>query len=268
MMEGNFLFVASWDELKSEIAAERKSAPDPKLCWFRGESKGKGESWLQTSLERNGMADFSVSNYMRACKMARDYILNHQIGLVFPDFNYEKFFGKYIDISKGYIEMQNKEFLAFLRQYEFPSPLLDWSNSPYVAAYFALNRRRLDDGKTNRIYVCKINPSYPEIEFPKIGEIGRFIHCGSRRHAIQHSSYTFALRRDGQSYSFCSHDEAMPNSNHKFRCFEFNFSYKEIETALNDLRVMNINQYTLFNTVDALLATTWHDIFEAVKAPI
>jgi hypothetical protein len=31
------------------------------------------------------------------------------------------------------------EYMAYLRHHGFPSPLLDWTRSPYIAAYFAFS---------------------------------------------------------------------------------------------------------------------------------
>jgi hypothetical protein len=44
-------------------------------------------------------------------------------------------------------------YMAYLRHHGFPSPLLDWSRSPYVAAYFAFSRANQAPGERVSIYV-------------------------------------------------------------------------------------------------------------------
>ncbi len=38
-------------------------------------------------------------------------------------------------------------YMAYLRHHGFPSPLLDWTRSPYVAAFFAFNKASEDSSK-------------------------------------------------------------------------------------------------------------------------
>ena len=48
-------------------------------------------------------------------------------------------FEDWIPIEHAHKPIQNYNPMAWLRQNGFPSPLLDWSRSPYVASFFAFD---------------------------------------------------------------------------------------------------------------------------------
>jgi len=47
--------------------------------------------------------------------------------------------------------------LEYARHYGLPSPLLDWSFSPYVAVFFAFNGKRPNPKKRSVIYALNLN---------------------------------------------------------------------------------------------------------------
>ncbi len=44
-------------------------------------------------------------------------------------------------------------YMAYLRHHGFPSPLLDWTRSPYVAAFFAFHKAAEESGERVSVYV-------------------------------------------------------------------------------------------------------------------
>ena len=120
-------------------------------------------------------------------------------------------------------------YLARLRHFGCPSPLLDWSRSPYVAAYFAYrnssNSRNGNIGNaSNREYGDSRVAIYMHIDSIGIAKasaenVGQIIRVllderTSPRHNAQQSEYTICLKRatrGGSSpfkyYRFISEDQ-------------------------------------------------------------
>ncbi len=228
--------------LKTKENASKVSTP-----LFRGQSDAAWE--LKTTLDRLE-SNFSVEKYYRIIRSIKSAVESYtsnrwQLPTIERDLTQ---LDKYDTIS-----MPSYEFMTHLRHNCFPSPLLDWTRSPYIAAFFAFNEDKKTDpaiyvyieftgkGKTWRSDKAKICSLGPNVTTHK-------------RHHLQQSEYTFCIKGMDKKYSYAPHEEVISRSSTDQDIIEkYSLPYSERAFFLNKLNQMNINAYSLFENEEGLM---------------
>lgn len=254
--------VEKWENFESQINEIKSKYTNSINILYRGQPDS--EMLLETTLERYTKSVLSLEEYL-------DITLNciHPIeSFVEKKFNLPKkeFIISRINKKSNAAELHLPvyEYWIYLRHHGFPSPFLDWTSSPYIAAYFAFSGQ----GKTEK---CSI---FAYIEMPegvkgnifpgpKVWTFGPRTKA-HKRHFLQKSWYTMALKAEQvepsnlnfQNHKIISHEEIIKSTN-KDQDLIFKISIPRTETSkvLRYLDQYNINDYSLFQSEEALIKT-------------
>ena len=149
------------------------------------------------------------------------------------------------------------ELMIYLRHHGFPSPLLDWSRSPYVAAFFAFASRPADGCDAVALYSFAEYVGEAKMwDTKKAGIIGLgpYVETHERHYAQQ--CYTICKKPVDGRFVYASHDEGPDNR----------MSVQDVVTRyvipvdqrryfLKKLESMNVHAYSLFRDETALMHT-------------
>lgn len=220
----------SWDDFKSSISLRSKFS-----FLFRGQS----EPWsLCTSFHRRGryrMSEFTNKD-VKQLHQRLSAITRHFFDLTVPD--------------------QNGAFFNLLQHHGYPTPLLDWSYSPYVAAFFAFRDRPIgyEGDEVVRIYVFnnqEWQQRYSQIRnldppFPHLS-VMEFIAIDNPRLVPQQAATTVTKLHDIEAYILEKETET------GVRFLEaIDIPANEREVAMRDLRFMGITAGSMFPGVDGV----------------
>lgn len=162
-------------------------------------------------------------------------------------------FDKWLEEKETFIHSDTPGFehLAYLRHHGFPSPLLDWTASPYVAQFVAYNGcdpRRTDNVA---IYCCSEYYEAGKIrsnDQPEIYKFGPYAKV-HKRHVLQQSQYTICVEFD-DNYKpiYANHEEVFKrNDKTQDRLWKFVFSISFKMEAIKKLNMMKCSLLSLLN---------------------
>lgn len=256
----------SWEVFESKIAKlQEKQAENPGLygkLLFRGQSDS---GWpLATTLERNAPIGMEFREYYRTISWIKSEIETFtgnkwdapeygEIDRLVQE--YDKF-----SLAMTFGRFPAYGYMAHLRHHGFPSPLLDWTHSVYVAAYFAF--RHAQEGNVSIYALSEARSHTGSQGEPRVHRMGPNVKT-HRRHFLQQSEYTMCLVFDSDNeWEFSSHELAIRNEDHIEEEHPFNFAIHRFDLPASErLKVLalldgyNLNAYSLFGSEESLMDT-------------
>lgn len=249
-IEGDFLNI---DKLKEETGE----------CFsdllFRGHADKKWK--LETTLERYTekkncyWKEYSIREYweiLRSIKPSISSLTGNSIEL-----------SEFVDSTvmgtpPGY------EFMIYTRHHGFPSPLLDWSASPYVAAFFAFNDVNEEDDIAIYSYLEDIGEGKSGwAADPQIVGLGAYAQT-HRRHFQQQCQYTICVKKiedDFRKRVYVSHEEVEFGHNQDI-LRKYVIPGRERKKVMRKLSLMNITAFSLFGGEESLMDMLAHQEIE------
>ena len=222
---------------------------------YRGQ---KDSNWLlETTLDRFFEKEISLTDYYRVVLSAKPKIET----FTEKEWNtptYEKYASWVKETSDVFTgEFKAYEFLAYLRHHGFPSPLLDWTESPYIAAFFAFNNVAKDTENVSIFVFCEkaYGMKIATSDETSIRSLGPYVRT-HKRHFLQQSRYTICTIHKNNKLHYAKHQDIVErDEKDQNLIWKFNIPASERKTALMKLNRMNINAWSLFETEDSLLET-------------
>lgn len=243
-------------------ASERSNIEFVSPLIFRGQENNKWK--LETTLERKiSSKQMAVQDYIYlATKHIKeiesysnkswDIVDRHEIQSIINS-----------DFKAFLVNLPNIEYLLYLRHHGFPSPILDWTESVFIASYFAFIDAKNEDPAVFMYIEMPDNIKHYH-GGPFISTIGPYIKTDIR-HYTQKAQYTYCVipNHSNKEFHFHPHEDVFEEEmEDQDVLYKFILSIKLKEEVLSYLNLHNISHYTLFQSEDALIKSIETKIFD------
>ncbi len=250
--------LSSWEDFEAENAKlfDRLKAKRTQRYTYISDLLFRGQAsacWpLRTTLERYTTKQYSMKEYFRLMQVVKSAVESHTPTRWELEVEREPEFEKAAPMTlPGY------GFMVYLRQYGFPSPLLDWSQSPYVAAFFAFRQKPRPKEHNVAIFTYLEWLGVKDLDGGKPRAFGQGPSVRTDpRHFSQQSQYTYCVKVDGDKAIYCDHEVGLrqggPGEEQAFWA-KYTIPVGERGKVLDRLYTMNINAYSLFHSEESLM---------------
>lgn len=218
---------------------------------FRGQTNGEWS--LQTSYHRSVVSRLSWDRYYQ------EVVFNavHSLADLAP--------AQFKSVKENILSEDFWICLPYLQHYGFPTPMLDWTASPYVAAYFAFKDSINRKEGTVAIYsiwnsgplglkLATIPKGYDLNNIDPGIQIFRCDSSGNSRSISQQSYMMICRDSDVESALSRIISDTIPQSDLHFDSglVKYILPVSEVKKSLNDLNAMNINGATIWDNIDGI----------------
>ncbi|AMQ88326.1 hypothetical protein ASQ50_06245 [Marinobacter sp. LQ44] len=170
----------------------------------------------------------------------------------------------FFDIS---VPEQNGAFLNLLQHHGYPTPLLDWSYSPYVAAFFAFRDVKKNSKEKEHVRIFLFDKEAWVNDFNQLPQlicpnphlsVMEFLSVNNPRQSPQQAITTVTNVADIEGHVLSREEE-----NKRKYIYAVDIPYSERDTAMDDLRYMGITAGSMFPGIDGVCEALKEANFES-----
>ena len=259
--------VEDWEAFGKQIQDIRRTtvpAGRTAMILFRG---NRDSTWeLTSTLERAGRGGMAISEYYGLISRLNPQIesFTERKWEIRPWPEVKKSLQDYDTWAEAHFPTPEEySYMAYLRHHGFPSPLLDWSRSPQIAAFFAFRTAVAPLAGKVSIYAYLEKPKGFKVTGSPgswIRRVGPYVRT-HQRHFLQQSDYTVCAEfknvgDQSSEWYFAKHEGVFQrNVQHQDFLWKFNIPWTERLKVLRLLDEYNVNALSLFDSEESLTET-------------